>query len=133
MRSTLFSGDDDGPAARCRPLFEIRQSHDPDGALRVTLIGELDLAVSDHVRASLGQLTHAHRRLRLDLSQLQFIDCTGIDGILGALADARRCRSDVEVDRLVSPLVGRFAALAGVGQALWPPSRRPVAVPVQPA
>ena len=120
MGSTLSDTDDYGPTALCRPLFEIRQSRDPDGTLRVTLVGELDLAARDHLRASLGQLAHTHRRVRLDLSQLQFIDCTGIDGILRVLADARRRRSDVEVDRIVSPHVGRVAALAGAGPALWP-------------
>src|ERR1700752_5241830 len=95
----------------CHPVFEIRQRRDADGALRVTLIGELDLAVKDCLMDQLDQLRHAKRRVRLDLSQLDFIDCSGVGGILAALADARRSRWDLQVDPLVSPSVGRITAL----------------------
>jgi anti-sigma B factor antagonist len=130
IESPVSAMDGSGGSAMCRPVFEIRQRHDADGALRVTLIGELDLAVADRLRARLGQLRHASRRIRLDLSQLEFIDCSGVGGILSALAEARCNRWEMEVDRLVSPSVRRLTAVEEIASALWPgevPTRAPAA------
>lgn len=121
MGTTVSDTDGSERPGMCRPAFEVRQSHDPDGALRVTLIGELDLAVKDHLRTSLRRLTTSHRQLRLDLSQLQFIDCAGVDGILRAVTEARGSRCALEVDRVVSPTVGQITSLAGLASVLWPP------------
>jgi anti-anti-sigma factor len=107
-----------------RPVFEIRQRHDADGTLRVTLIGELDLAVADGLRAQLDQFRRSEQRVRLDLSELEFIDCSGLNGILGALAAARRGHGELEVDRLVSPGVRRITSLEDVASALWPGAAR---------
>lgn len=113
-----------GPASTggFRPWFDIRQRQDEDGALRVTLLGELDIAVTDALRTQLDQLRRQRPRVRLDLSQLEFIDCGGVRGILDALADARRDRWALEVDELVSSRVRRVTTLDGVAAALWPPS-----------
>lgn len=101
-------------------MFEIRQRHDADGALRVTLMGELDLAVADGLTARLDQLQRSEPRVRLDLSKLEFIDCCGINGILRALAEARRSHWGLEVDRQVSPGVRRITDLDEIAEALWP-------------
>jgi hypothetical protein len=53
---------------KCEPLEEIQQRDDPDGALRVTLIGDIDIAVADQLTARLRQLQRSERRVRLDLS-----------------------------------------------------------------
>lgn len=119
IESTVYGTGGSG-AIGTRPVFEIRQHHDADGALRVTLIGELDLAVADGLRAQLDWLTRSERRVRLDLSQLDFIDCGGINGILRALAEARRHHWDLEVDRLVSPGVRRIISLEDIAAELWP-------------
>jgi anti-anti-sigma factor len=109
-----------------RPVFDIRQRDDADGTLRVTLVGELDIAVADRLTDQLGRLRHSRRPVRLDLSELEFIDCRGIGGILTVLADARRERWDFEVDRRVSPGVRRITDVADVASALWPaPGPRP--------
>lgn len=113
MESTMYG-------ARGCPVFEIKQRHDADGALRVTLIGELDLAVSDGLTARLDQLRRSEPRVRLDLSELEFVDCCGINGILRALAVARSTDWKLEVDRLVSPGVSRITSLTEVASALWP-------------
>ncbi|HEX4009928.1 MAG TPA: STAS domain-containing protein [Solirubrobacteraceae bacterium] len=101
-------------------MFEIRQRRDADGALRLTLIGELDIAVADGLRDELDRLRRSHRRVRLDLSELAFIDCYGVGGIVRALREARRDDWDLEVDAKVSPSVGRVAAHDEIASALWP-------------
>jgi anti-anti-sigma factor len=120
MTGPMLSTDPSTEAGPYRPMFEIRQHHDADGALRVTLVGELDLAVTDRLRARLGQLQRCEPRIRLDLSELDFIDCRGVGSILTAIAEADRRRCELEVDRDVSPGVGRVTSLDEVAAALWP-------------
>lgn len=128
MMESVASLDGSAAAGPIRPVFEIRQRHDADGTLRVTLIGELDLAVTDRLRAQLDHLQRSEPRIRLDLSELEFIDCSGVGSILMAIAEARRGRRcELEVDRLVSPGVGRITRLDEVASALWPGA--PAAVP----
>jgi anti-anti-sigma factor len=112
----------DGPhgTGSGHPHFGVRQRHDADGVVRVTLVGELDLSATDGLRARLDEVQQAKRRVRLDLSELEFIDCTGIRAILDAMARARREGSALEVDRLVSPIVGRVVSLGSVAGELWP-------------
>ena len=57
-----------GAAATRHAVFDMRQRVDADGALRVTLVGELDIAVADRLRSRLDELGHARRRVRLELS-----------------------------------------------------------------
>lgn len=102
------------------PLFAVRQRHDADGAVRMTLTGELDLSATDGLRARLDEVQRSQRRVRLDLSELEFIDCTGIRAILEAMADARREGCAFEVDRSVSPIVGRIVSLGSIAAELWP-------------
>jgi anti-anti-sigma factor len=102
------------------PFFEIQQRDDPDGALRVTLIGEIDTVVADQLTTRLEQLKRPDRRVRLDLSQPGFMDCSGVGAIINALTHARRAGWELDVDRRLSPSVARIIALAGVASVLWP-------------
>ena len=102
------------------PSFEIRESVDADAATRVTLIGELDIAVADGVEERLRQLSVAGRRTRLDLSQLDFIDSSGVRAIVLGLKEARRAGHELEVDRRISPTVERMIEIMGIGPQLWP-------------
>ena len=102
------------------PMLELSERQDADGAVRLTLIGELDLAVTDRLRGRLDQLGRSQRRVRLDLSQLEFIDCSGIRAILNALADARGKQRALEVDPRVSPNVSRVISLVHIASDLWP-------------
>jgi anti-sigma B factor antagonist len=105
----------------CCSVLEIGENEDVDGAVRVALSGELDLSATDRLRARLAELHRSGRRVRLDLSALEFIDCSGMGIIVGALADARADGWALEVDRSVSPLAQRVFALAQIESALWPP------------
>ena len=104
--------------------LECRQRTDRDGAVRVTLLGEVDVAVADELVRRLRDLTDAGAAVRLDLSELGFIDMAGLSAILAAMAEARRRGSRLEIDPDVSPQAARTITLAGVSRALWP-GRRP--------
>jgi anti-sigma B factor antagonist len=106
-------------------MLRISESADGDGALRLSLGGELDLSVAERLSARLGDLRGLRRPVRLDLSGLEFIDCSGVSVILGALADSRRDGWALEVDRRVSPIAERVIALADLDTALWPTTLEP--------
>ena len=114
------SGDARFVAEMSQPFFQIQQCDDPDGAVRVTLIGEVDTVVADQLTARIEQLKRPDRRVRLDLSQPGFMDCSGVGALISILTDARRSGWELEVDRRVSPSVARIIALAGVASVLWP-------------
>jgi anti-anti-sigma factor len=116
----LFAMDGPMRTGPSHPLFDVRQRRDADGTERVTLTGELDLSATAGLKARLGEVQRAQHRLRLDLSELDFIDCSGIRAILEAMADARREGCAVEVDRAVSPMVGRIVSLGAIAGELWP-------------
>ena len=102
------------------PSFEIRESVDPDGAVRFALVGELDIAVADGVEARLRGCREDGHRVRLDLSQLEFIDSSGVRAIVLGLKHARLAGTDLDVDRRVSPTVARMIEIMGIGPQLWP-------------
>jgi anti-anti-sigma factor len=114
--------DTDGPTGNevSLSMLELSERQDADGAVRLTLIGELDLSVTDRLRGRLDQLGRSQRRVRLDLSQLDFIDCSGVRAILNALTDARGKQRALEVDRRVSPNVSRVISLVHIASELWP-------------
>ncbi len=114
--------DTDGPTGNevSLSMLELSERQDADGAVRLTLIGELDLSVTDRLRGRLDQLGRSQRRVRLDLSQLDFIDCSGVRAILNALTDARGKQRALEVDRRVSPNVSRVISLVHIASDLWP-------------
>ena len=61
-----------------RPQIRIEEQSDHDGALRLALAGELDIAVVDTLDERLMKLKRAGRRVRLDLAELEFTDSTGL-------------------------------------------------------
>ena len=102
------------------PSFEIRESIDGDGSVRVALIGELDIAVADAVEQRLRQLRDDGRPARIDLSELDFIDSSGVQSVVLGLKHARRSGHPLEVDRRVSSSVERLIEMMGIGEQLWP-------------
>jgi anti-sigma B factor antagonist len=116
----MFAMDGPRGTGSGRPFFDVREHRDADGAVRMTLTGELDLSASAGLKARVGEVQRARHRVRLDLSELDFIDCSGIRAILDAIAEARREGCSVEVDRAVSPIVGRVVTLGAIAGELWP-------------
>ncbi|MGZ4296257.1 MAG: STAS domain-containing protein [Solirubrobacteraceae bacterium] len=120
IESILAGTDGPGGTAVGYSLFDIGESRDADGALRLALTGELDLSVTERLSTRLAELRRARQRVRLDLSALEFIDCSGKRAILVALAAARDDGWALEVDRHVSAIAERVIALADLESALWP-------------
>jgi anti-anti-sigma factor len=103
-----------------QPQLRINEQVDHDGALRLAIAGELDLAVIDVLHVRLVALKQERHRVRLDLAELEFIDSTGLRELLLAVADAGTDGWDLEIDPHVSEPVGRVIDLAGVGSQFWP-------------
>jgi anti-anti-sigma factor len=82
-----------------QPQLRIDEQVDHDGELRLAVAGELDLAVIDVLDDRLVALKQDGHRVRLDLGELEFIDSTGLRGLLLAVADAGRDGWDLEIDR----------------------------------
>ena len=58
--------------------------------------------------------------MRLDLSELDFIDSSGVQALVVGLKYARRSGRELEVDRRVSASVERLIEMMGIGAQLWP-------------
>jgi anti-anti-sigma factor len=99
--------------------FQIEQRRELDGGLRLTLLGELDMSVAEDLQTRLEELKGAHAHVRLDLSQLSFIDSTGIRIVTLAWLDASRNGWAFEVERELSPTIRRPLELLGLDQLLW--------------
>jgi anti-anti-sigma factor len=99
----------------------MRESSDLDGALRLTLLGGLDIVVTDRLTTRLQALRETSRPIRIDLSGLEFIDCSGLEAIIDELAAARRLGQSLEVDRPVSAPVKRVVTFMDASAVLWPP------------
>jgi anti-anti-sigma factor len=94
-----------------------------DGWLRLTLRGELDLSVAETLSARLDELKAAGHPVRLDLSEVTFIDSSGLQALLLALTDARWTGWQLEVAPEVSPAVARATEIVRIAQVLWPRER----------
>lgn len=95
------------------------QAQDADGALRLTLCGELDLTVADDLEARLDELKAMGTCVRLDLSELSFIDSSGIRVVTRAYLGAGRASWPLEIDANVSEVVRRPLELLGLDDVLW--------------
>ncbi len=106
--------------ARSHGVFRLEERFERNGSVRLMLIGELDVAVVDHLSLRLRELRKGGYPVRLDLSELQFVDSSGIQEILRELAAARRDGWALEVDGPMTDQVARTVDLVGARTFLWP-------------
>jgi anti-anti-sigma factor len=101
-------------------VLEVRQTVDPDGYARVSLIGEFDHTSSDGVLQRLEDLKRSGQAVRFDLSELEFIDSGGVRVILHSVRDAEADGWRVEVDPRLSWQVKQVFDVLGLDGLLWP-------------
>jgi anti-anti-sigma factor len=101
-------------------VFRLEERFDRDGSLRLMLIGELDVAVIEHLSTRLRELRKGDYPVRLDLSELRFIDSSGIQEIIREVSDARRDGWELDVDGSMTDQVARTVELVGARAFLWP-------------
>jgi anti-anti-sigma factor len=89
------------------------------GTLRLMLIGELDVAMVDHLSLRLRELRKGGYGVRLDLSGLNFIDSSGIQELIREVVEARRDHWELEVDGPMTDQVARTIDLVGARAILW--------------
>jgi anti-anti-sigma factor len=106
------------------PTLEIQESR-TDGCLRLSLIGELDLAVATRLEDRLAPLRARRTAVKLDLSRLLFIDSTGIRLLIQTIGDARIKRWDLQIDPNVSPQVMRLFRLVHLDRFVFDPAPAP--------
>lgn len=105
------------------PQFWMDRAPDPDGVLRLTLHGELDIAVVEELTLQMEELRLAGQRVRVDLSRLEFIDGRGFAALVHAVWSGRSSDGDlVELDPHLSHAVRRLFDLLGAGPEFWPPA-----------
>ena len=101
-------------------VFRLEERFERDGTLRLMLMGELDVAVVEHLATRLRELRKEGYPVRLDLSGLQFIDSSGIQEIIREISHARRDSWQLEVDGPMTDQVARTVDLVGARAFLWP-------------
>ena len=102
--------------------FDMAVTEHPDGRAEVALRGELDLASGPRVQAELTRLIEAGATVRLDLSELDFMDSAELVAILTAVQRARQRDGSFEVERSLRPSVQRLFELTRSDEFLWPPA-----------
>ena len=103
-----------------RGEFGVEETVDPDGRVRLLLLGELDHATTEGLVHRLDQLRASGAPARLDLSGLEFIDSSGIRTLIVTIDNARRDNWELEVERTVSWQVERVIKVLGIDTVLWP-------------
>ena len=93
------------------PRFEVASAH-ADGAVVLRLIGELDLVSEPVLADAIAQ--GDGKALRIDLSELAFMDSTG----LRALLSLQREHADVKLRGPLQPAVQRLLELTQTLQIL---------------
>jgi anti-sigma B factor antagonist len=98
--------------------FEISESFEPEG-VRVSVSGELDVAVIERLQQRLDSLARAGETVVLDLSELAFIDSSGLNVIVTTLRRAEREGWELRIERSMTPTVLRVVKLMGLDAVFW--------------
>jgi anti-sigma B factor antagonist len=104
-----------------RPYFEIDELQDGE-FVRLRLTGELDLGSAPALEQRLAQLRAENQAVRLDLSELEFIDSSGIHLLIGAFNDPRDDGWRLEIEPQLSSQVDRVFRLAGLDRVFVDPA-----------
>ncbi|MBU2668449.1 STAS domain-containing protein [Actinoplanes bogorensis] len=102
--------------------FEARTDEEA-GQVRVTLAGECDLAVRDQLHTVLDAAVRTSPLVVVDLGAVEFLDSSGVHGLIVAHHEARARGGRVTV---VNPTgaVASVLDITGVSELLGPPAPR---------
>ncbi len=100
--------------------FGMREVFDDSEAVRLVVSGELDMAVAQMLGDRLSRLRNEGYAVRLDLTELDFIDSSGLRELIVALDEARSDGWRLDIDPHVTATVRRTVEIAGLSSYLWP-------------
>ena len=102
------------------PTFRIEESRE-DCLTRITVTGELDLATGPALAARFKEVRQALRRaprdqrmVRVDLSNVEFIDSTGVHVLYTAIHDATIDGWHLQIGQELTPQVRAIAEITGL-------------------
>jgi anti-anti-sigma factor len=101
-------------------VLDFEHSPNPAEVQRLGVSGELDAETAPRLITGLRGTRGPAARLRLDLSGVTFIDCSGLAALISALDEARSAGWAVEVDDQVSAPVRRIIQLTHTRHQIWP-------------
>ncbi len=90
--------------------LQIVESQEPE-RIRLRLSGELDLASAPRLRERLDELRQQRRPVVLDLSELEFMDSSGLHLMIDELQEARVGDWSLRIDPNIAPQVLRLFRL----------------------
>jgi anti-anti-sigma factor len=99
--------------------FSLRESAGAEG-VRIELVGELDLSVAGRLRDRLDELAQPGAKVVLDLSQLDFIDSSGINVIVTYHRQASQDGWTLLVEKQMTLSVRRVINVMGLDALFWP-------------
>jgi len=97
-----------------RPLIEIEPAAESSGTATVRVTGEVDISSSKQLREALEtSLGEACRELALDLSNVRFMDSSGLHALVETTQGFRRAGGVVSIHK-PSPAVLRLLEITGL-------------------
>ena len=89
-----------------------------DGTVRVQVQGELDMSTSPQLHQVLGHEIAAGKRVVVDLSEIAFIDSTGLNTLIAALRASDYHSGELMVSPSMPSQVKRVLEITGLDQVL---------------
>jgi anti-sigma B factor antagonist len=93
-------------------------THPDEGRALVRVCGELDLSTSPRLGELLAQELDGGRAVRLDLSEVTFIDSTALNTLVTALRSCESNGGSLAVDRELPAQVSRVFQITGLDAVL---------------
>jgi anti-anti-sigma factor len=100
------------------PPFEIRVAVIQEGSVRIEVSGELDLATSPRFGQAVRRELDAGRKVIVDLSEIAFIDSTGLNALIMAVRGADANGGALELSPSLSEQVRRVFEITGLDAVL---------------
>ncbi len=98
--------------------FEARIIGSGTQSVRVVVSGELDLAVAPCLEDALRRAMALASEVVVDLSEVRFIDSTGLYTILGAVREAKDSGIELRISSVLRPQVARLLQIVRLTDAL---------------